>query len=83
MVQIMIYDKEAQLIHGGIKMDNGDVICGCCGGLIEVDDFGESSDCQHIILKEFKKCWVDLTDEITGDDISEFDPKALAVQYPY
>ena len=31
--QIKFIDLENQKIHGGIEMDDGDVICGCFGGL--------------------------------------------------
>lgn len=24
--------------HGGILLDNGDVVCGCCGGLLTADE---------------------------------------------
>lgn len=44
---------------GGILLDNGDVICGCCGGLFKNDDRGKTWD----IVKEFD-CWVSFSDEI-------------------
>lgn len=33
--QIKFSDLEDRSTHGGILLDNGDVICGCCGGLFE------------------------------------------------
>lgn len=38
MKQVKIFDIENQLIHGGILLENGDIICGCCGGLIPKDE---------------------------------------------
>lgn len=37
MKQVLIYDKENSVRHGGILLDNGDVVCACCGGLIPQD----------------------------------------------
>ena len=62
MKQIMFYDKINNEKHGGILTDNGDIICGCCGGLIEKEDV--DSDVE--IIKVFED-WVELTDEICGD----------------
>lgn len=62
MKQIKFYDKVNEEIHGGILLDDGDVICGCCGGLIESDDF--KSDCE--VLEEFDT-WVSLDEEIIGN----------------
>lgn len=60
--QIKFIDNENDAIHGGIRLDNGDVICGCCGGLIEADEFTE--DCE--VLEEFDT-WVNLDEEIIGN----------------
>lgn len=38
MKQVLIYDKENRVRHGGILLDNGDVVCACCGGLIPQDE---------------------------------------------
>ena len=40
MKQIRFYDIENNEVHGGIMLDNGNVICGCCGGLMEKDEEG-------------------------------------------
>lgn len=37
MVQVKIYDLDSKLSHGGIVLDNGDIVCACCGSLIERD----------------------------------------------
>ena len=60
--QIRFYDTENEVEHGGILLDNGDVICGCCGGLIEADEF--ESDC--VLLEKYED-WINLDEEIIGD----------------
>lgn len=65
MKQIKFYDKEADIVHGGILTDDGDIICGCCGGLIPGDEVGEFED--HVIIKEYD-AWIDLDEAIIGDD---------------
>lgn len=60
--QIRFYDKENEVEHGGILLDNGDVICGCCGGLIEADEF----ELDNIVLEEYED-WVSLDEEIIGN----------------
>lgn len=32
MKQVKIYDRENKIEHGGIITDDGNIICGCCGG---------------------------------------------------
>ena len=70
MKQVMFYDKENDVKHGGILTDDGDIICGCCGGLIPADEIGD--DCDHQILEVFDS-WVDLDEEISGDSLDNTD----------
>lgn len=66
MKQVMFYDKTNGERHGGILTDSGDIICGCCGGVIPADEIGgRNDDC--VILKVFD-FWVNLDEEICGDD---------------
>lgn len=51
--------EEPKNFVGGILLDNGDVICGCCGGLFKNDDRGETWD----IVEEFDY-WVSFSEEI-------------------
>ena len=47
--------------QGGIMVDDGSsiyVICGCCGGIYEMDDIEE--------INEFEN-WINISDEIIGD----------------
>lgn len=61
MQQVKIYDRENDMYHGGILLDNGDVVCACCGGLIPADEIGPDEDTE--IVKVFDS-WVDFTDYI-------------------
>lgn len=70
MKQVMFYDKENDVKHGGILTEDGDIICGCCGGLIPADEIGD--DCDHQILEVFDN-WVDLDEEICGDSLDNTD----------
>lgn len=54
--------EEPNEFIGGILLDNGDVICGCCGGIFENKERGETWD----IIKEFDD-WRDLSEEIIYD----------------
>ncbi len=60
--QIRFFDRENKVEHGGILLDNGDVICGCCGGLIEADEFEHD----NVVLEEYED-WVSLDEEIIGN----------------
>ena len=73
MKQVLFYDKVNQVKHGGILMDNGDIICGCCGGIIPADEIGGKDD-DHKILKVYD-FWVNLDEEICGDDYFDEEEK--------
>lgn len=47
--QIMFKDLDGETVHGGILLDNGDVICGCCGGIFEANEKGETWE----LIKEY------------------------------
>ena len=66
MKQCKFYDIENDIVHGGILTDCGDIICGCCGGVISSDEIGIGADCTHKILKVYDD-WVNLDEEIMGD----------------
>ena len=51
--------EEPKNFIGGILLDNGDVICGCCGGLFKNDDRGITWD----IVKKFDD-WISFSEEI-------------------
>lgn len=55
--QVKFQDNDGT-IFGGLLMDNGYLICGECGSILEPDDF--------TILEEYDM-WVDLSDTIIGE----------------
>lgn len=60
--QVKFLDLEFGDCHGGIKLENGDVICGCCGGIFES---GEENETWKLV--EEYQCWVDLDKTILDD----------------
>lgn len=66
MIQCKFIDRENGEIHGGIIDNEGNIICGGCGGLIEADEIGEDDSCTHSILKRYNK-WVNLDREIIDE----------------
>lgn len=63
MKQIKFKDFEGS-IFGGIQLDNGDVICGCCGCTYPFDEIGKLSDESEIEIINTYEDWVDFSDEI-------------------
>lgn len=67
MKQVMFYDKANDMVHGGLLTDKGDIVCGCCGGIIPADEIGgEDNDTEIIKTYDF---WVNLDEAICGDDL--------------
>ena len=60
MKQIKFFDKENDLIHGGILLDDGDIVCACCGGLIPADEHNELG----IEILKIYPDWIDFSDSI-------------------
>lgn len=60
--QVKFKDFEG-VVLGGILVENeGIVICGCCGGIFEIEE---------IEIVEVYDYWVDLSDDIIGDQKGE------------
>ena len=59
---VVIEDLENDEKHVGFLSPDGNVICSCCGGLIEEDDIGDGKT--HKIIEEF--------DEVTYDTLTKF-----------
>lgn len=73
MTQCKFRELESDLIHGGIIDDDGNVICGYCGRLIEADkvcQIDERVTKNHTIklIEIYENC-VDLSEEICCDDL--------------
>lgn len=58
--QIRWFDTENKRWIGGIAY-RSEVICGCCGSILELDEFEENE------IVEFKN-WVNIEEEIRGED---------------
>ena len=63
----MFYDKENDMVHGGLLTDEGNIICGCCGGIISAEEIG-GEDNNYKIIKVYD-FWVNLDETICGDDL--------------
>lgn len=61
--QIIIYNKETKEQHTGILLNNGNVICGCCGNLIKENLIGNREDKEYQIITIYDK-WVNMDDMI-------------------
>ena len=70
MIQVRIYDRENEMEHGGIVTDDGDVICGCCGGLIERDEISIIK-CQETHINKIKHFYENNNDEYCTTEITE------------
>ena len=56
--QVKFKDSEGQIL-GGILVNNEFIICGCCGGVFEVEE---------VTILERYKVWLNISDEIKGED---------------
>ena len=62
--QILFQDGEANLL-GGILLNDRYIICGCCGGVIDLEDPDDSEGVA--IIRKFS-IWVDISSEIIGEE---------------
>ena len=63
---VKLFDMENNVLHVGIVLDDGRVLCGCCGGTIEDDDIGTGDNCDHMITERLP--WTPMSAFILGDD---------------
>lgn len=54
---VMFKDPDGEIL-GGIMVDDKYIICGCCGGVFEVDEV--------TIIKSL--AWINISDAILGDE---------------
>ena len=85
MKQVRIYDRKDGAFHGGILLDDGSVVCGCCGGVFSADEVSSdlnktNESITHFIVEEYK-FWVDLDAEICGDDLGCENEASLRKRY--
>lgn len=58
MIKQVIFLDNARTVHAGISLDDGGVICGCCGCYIKPN--------KHTILYTYSN-WLNIEEEICGD----------------
>ena len=65
--QLIFKDLDNNTIHGGLLLENGDVICGCCGAIQEHDD-------EEVTWKRLEvfDTWEDIDEAIYGDILNEY-----------
>jgi len=61
MKQIKFRDEDD--VFGGILTDEGNIICGCCGGVIPSDEI----DGRSIEIVKIYKDWINISQEIIGE----------------
>lgn len=59
--QVRWFDNVNECWIGGIAY-KGEVICGCCGSILELDEFEEGE------VEELGGYWVNIEEEIRGED---------------
>ena len=73
--QVAFFEPEEGDYIGGIAYC-GEIICGCCGGVIEIEDLyervrdaaadGECTPMEDEVIRTFS--WIPINEEIIGDD---------------
>lgn len=63
---VRFLDRENEVMHLGILLEDGRILCGCCGGTIEDDDIGTGDNCEHMITEHLP--WTPISAFILGDD---------------
>lgn len=60
--QVKFKELDGDNENGGIMLDNGDVVCGCCGSIFPVDERGETWE----LVEDYEGCWTNISAEIIG-----------------
>ena len=64
--QVVFYDYDNECYTGGIAYKD-EIICGCCGGIIEIADLYESVPEGIEAIKEYA-AWISIDDAICGGE---------------
>ena len=59
--QVQFWDDDNKEWFGGIMIDNEYIICGCCGSVLELNEFEEKEVIEY-------EDWVNIEEEIRGED---------------
>lgn len=63
MIQQIEFEDVDGTLNGGIMLDNGDIVCMCCGGLFLADEQEEMG----IKIIHIFPTWLNLSQEIIGE----------------
>ena len=66
--QIAFKDLANNVFHGGIMLENGDIVCGCCGKTLKANE----KDIMWELIDTYDS-WEDLDETICGDMIEEYE----------
>ena len=66
--QLMFWDSDSGTYLGGIGYRD-EIICGCCGGVFEIEEIIEDAKNDGVAPIIPYELWVDLVSEIAGDDL--------------
>lgn len=72
--QVMFYDGENMC--AGILFQNH-ILCGCCGGVFHVDEVVENAREDGQVSVRVFDTWVDISDEIMGDETEAMSATAV------
>lgn len=64
--QIVFRDNANATVNGGLLLDDGSIICGCCGGVFTADDIADGS--WDITILKFVSGWYDISDIILSGE---------------
>lgn len=68
-IQVRFYDEGDECYIGGIAY-RSEIICGCCGGIFEIEDVINNTPNGLVPIREYKY-WVDCSESIMGDEDPE------------
>lgn len=69
--QVAFWDSEGSRYIGGIAYGT-EIICGCCGGTVEINEVYEFAPCGVTPIVVYKN-WVPFDEEFIGDDERDFE----------
>lgn len=68
--QVVFYDHDGNNWKSGIAW-GGNIICACCGGVIEIDEIYEFAPAEIAQPIFAYKHWCDITDDIIGGEMPD------------
>ena len=68
--QVVFYDVDGDCWKSGIAYRD-EIICACCGGVIEIDSIYEFAPVEMVQPIFSYKSWCDITDDIIGGEMPE------------